>query len=104
VFCEPEEPSPVKLIAIFKQSTTTTLLFSILTIHKTSRDTRGPPYPSIKMAKNKRSRAEAETYDSDGGFISNDDGKAPKSKKSKKAGASKGSSGSVDQFWAVTLS
>ena len=56
------------------------------------------------MVKNKRSREEADTYDSDGGFISNDDGNAPKSKKSKKADASKGSSEGVDQFWAVRLS
>ena len=55
------------------------------------------------MAKNKRSRDEAETYDSDGGFVSNDDGNAPKSKKSKKAGANKGSSGGDDEVWAVRL-
>jgi len=54
------------------------------------------------MAKNKRSREEAETYDSDGGFVSNDDGNAPKSKKSKKASASKASSGGEDQFWALS--
>ena len=55
------------------------------------------------MAKNKRSRDEAETYDSDDGFVSNDDGNAPKSKKSKKAGASKPASGDDEQFWAVSL-
>lgn len=53
------------------------------------------------MAKNKRSRDEAETYESDGGFVSNDDGNAPKSKKSKKTGVNKSSSGGDDQFWAV---
>jgi hypothetical protein len=56
------------------------------------------------MAKNKRSREEAETYDSDGGFVSNDDGNAPKSKKSKKASASKGGSGDGERFWAVSKS
>lgn len=56
------------------------------------------------MTKNKRSREEVETYDSDGGFVSNDDGNAPKSKKSKKASASKGGSGGEDQYWAASLS
>jgi hypothetical protein len=56
------------------------------------------------MAKNKRSREEAETYDSDGGFVSNDDSIAPKSKKSKKAGPSKGSPGGNEEFWAVSIS
>jgi hypothetical protein len=56
------------------------------------------------MAKHKRSREEAETYESDRGFVSNDDGNAPKSKKSKKAGVSKGSSSGDDQFWAVSIS
>jgi len=55
------------------------------------------------MAKNKRSRDEAScTYDSDGGFVSNDEGKAPKTKKSKKAGGKKSTSGGDDQFWAVS--
>lgn len=32
----------------------------------------------------KRTREDADTYESDGGFVSNDDGQAPKSKKNKK--------------------
>jgi hypothetical protein len=53
------------------------------------------------MPKNKRSRDQVETYESDGGFISNDDGNAPKSKKSKKAGTSKPNTSGDDQHWAV---
>jgi hypothetical protein len=56
------------------------------------------------MAQQKRSRDEAETYESDGGFVSNDDGNAPKWKKSKKAGVSKPHSGGDDRFWAVSIS
>lgn len=41
----------------------------------------------------KRGREEAEIYESDDGFVENDDGGAPKSKKSKKAqSGSKGDS------------
>jgi hypothetical protein len=58
------------------------------------------------MVKHKRSREEVETYDSDGGFVSDDDGNAPKSKKTKKekAGGSKGKTGGDDQFWTVSIS
>lgn len=43
-------------------------------------------------------RAAEDDYESDGGFVENDDGSAPKSKKSKKAATteSKGSAGSWD--------
>ncbi|KAG0651825.1 RNA polymerase II transcriptional coactivator [Hyphodiscus hymeniophilus] len=54
------------------------------------------------MAKTKRSREDGETYESDGGFVSNDDGNAPKSKRSKKAGVSKPKSDSEDKFWALS--
>ena len=53
------------------------------------------------MPKNKRSRDEVETYDSDGGFVSNDDGNAPKSKKNKKANTNRPTSGGDEQFWPV---
>ena len=46
----------------------------------------------------KRGREEAETYDSDGGFVSNDEGTAPK-KKSKVTTNSKGNEEST--FWEV---
>jgi hypothetical protein len=75
-----------------------------LRFKNSSPHTKELPYQSTKMVKNKRSREEVETYDSDGGFVSNDDGNAPKPKKSKKAGASKGSSGGDDEFWAVSIS
>lgn len=52
----------------------------------------------------KRSR-EVNTYDSDDGFVSNDDGQAPKSKKTKKEKpSSKGENGGANPFWAVRLS
>lgn len=53
------------------------------------------------MAKGKRGHEEVETYESDGGFISNDDGNAPKTKKSKKA-ASKAKADSESKFWEVS--
>lgn len=56
------------------------------------------------MTKSKRSRDETETYESDDGFVENDDGNAPKSKKSKKAGDSKPRSGGDDQFWSASIS
>lgn len=54
---------------------------------------------------NKRSREEADTYESDGGFVSNDDGNAPKkSKKSKTSDGSKGAAGGgIDKFWPVCM-
>lgn len=50
----------------------------------------------------KRGREESETYNSDGGFVSNDDGNAPK-KKSKKAQAEQKSKiqDSDEKFWEV---
>lgn len=49
----------------------------------------------------KRSR-EANNYESDDGFVSNDDGKAPKSKKTKKEKKStKGEDEGANSFWAV---
>ncbi|TVY89089.1 putative RNA polymerase II transcriptional coactivator [Lachnellula willkommii] len=55
------------------------------------------------MAKGKRGHEEVETYESDGGFISNDDGNAPKTKKSKKA-ASKAKANSESKFWELSSS
>lgn len=52
------------------------------------------------MAKGKRGHEEVETYESDGGFISNDDGNAPKSKKSKKV-ATKATGKDESKFWEV---
>jgi len=52
------------------------------------------------MAKGKRGHEEVETYESDGGFVSNDDGEAPKSKKSKKA-ATKAKGKDESKFWEV---
>ncbi|TVY33659.1 putative RNA polymerase II transcriptional coactivator [Lachnellula occidentalis] len=57
------------------------------------------------MAKGKRGHEEVDTYESDGGFISNDDGKAPKSKKSKKAAsASTAKASSESKFWELSSS
>jgi len=55
------------------------------------------------MAKGKRGHEDVETYDSDGGFVSNDDGNAPKSKKSKKA-ASKAKDKNESKFWELSCS
>jgi len=55
------------------------------------------------MAKGKRGHEDVETYESDGGFISNDDGKAPKTKKSKKA-ASNAKANSESKFWELSSS
>jgi hypothetical protein len=55
------------------------------------------------MAKGKRGHEEVETYESDGGFISNDDGNAPKSKKSKKV-AAKAKDKTESMFWEVSCS
>jgi hypothetical protein len=56
------------------------------------------------MAKTgKRGHDEVETYDSDGGFVSNDDGNAPKSKKTKKARpAAKSKSNADNKSWEVS--
>jgi len=58
------------------------------------------------MAKTgKRGRHEVETYDSDAGFVSNDDGNAPKSKKTKKAQPAAKSKGNADsKSWEVISS
>lgn len=58
---------------------------------------------SVTMAKGKRGHEETETYDSDGGFVSNDDGSAPKSKKSKKAAPAKNGT-SESKMWEVSAS
>ncbi|KAF4636986.1 hypothetical protein G7Y89_g1085 [Cudoniella acicularis] len=51
------------------------------------------------MAKGKRARDQEDDYDSDGGFVSNDDGKAPKTnKKAKKAAAPK----AENNFWELS--
>ncbi len=52
------------------------------------------------MAKGKRAREEVDAYESDGGFVEEDDG--PKSKKTKKAESSSKSKGdSENKFWEV---
>jgi len=61
---------------------------------------REPSSRSPKMVKSKRNINEVDTYESDGGFVSNDDGKAPKSKKTKKAQTGSRSEGA--QFWSVS--
>ncbi|KAH8685922.1 transcriptional Coactivator p15-domain-containing protein [Tricladium varicosporioides] len=50
------------------------------------------------MAKGKRGIEEVDTYESDGGFVSNDDGNAPKSKKTKKNSAL-GNNSNSDPSW-----
>lgn len=62
-------------------------------------------HTSIKMVKSKRTIDDVGTYESDGGFISNDDGKAASSaKKSKKAKTSNhGESADGNPFWKVCL-
>jgi len=52
------------------------------------------------MVKPKRNITEVDTYESDGGFVSNDDSKAPKSKKTKKAQTGSRSEGA--KFWSVS--
>ena len=47
----------------------------------------------------KRGREDGDSYDSDGGFVSNDE--APKSKKTKKAGGSS-KDGPENKFWGVS--
>jgi hypothetical protein len=49
----------------------------------------------------KRGRDEIETYDSDGGFVSNDDGNAPKKKTKKAQTGTKGKGDSENKFWEV---
>lgn len=55
------------------------------------------------MAKTKRTIDDVDTYESDGGFVSNDDGKAAStSKKSKKAKtSSEGKTADGNPFWSV---
>jgi hypothetical protein len=56
------------------------------------------------MVKSKRTIDEVDTYESDGDFVSNDDGKAAKSSKSKKAKTSSQSKDSgPNPFWSVSL-
>jgi hypothetical protein len=54
------------------------------------------------MVKSKRTIDEVDTYESDGGFISNEDGKAASSKKSKKAKTGSQSRGK-SSFWSVRI-
>ena len=57
------------------------------------------------MVKSKRTIDEVDTYESDGGFVSNDDGKTAKTSKSKKAKtSSQGKDGDPNPFWNVSLS
>jgi hypothetical protein len=59
-----------------------------------------------KSSKRNIAEVEADTYESDDGFVSNDDGKAPKSKKTKKEKqpGRKEKDGSNNKFWTVRLS
>jgi len=51
----------------------------------------------------KRGREEAETYDSDGGFVSNDDGNAPKKKSRKEQAAPQSKAKAGDEkIWEVS--
>jgi hypothetical protein len=51
----------------------------------------------------KRTIGEVDSYESDNGFVSNDDGQAPKSKKTKKAKpSSKAADGASNKFWTVS--
>jgi hypothetical protein len=57
-----------------------------------------------KSSKRNIAEVEADTYESDNGFVSNDDGKAPKSKKTKKEKPGrKDKDGSNNKFWTVRL-
>jgi hypothetical protein len=54
------------------------------------------------MSKPGKRTREVDTYESDDGFVSNDDGQAPKSKKTKKDRPSnKGENGGPNPFWTV---
>jgi hypothetical protein len=53
------------------------------------------------MSKPGKRTREADTYDSDNGFVSNDDGHAPKSKKTKKEKPSSKEESSANPFWTV---
>ena len=54
------------------------------------------------MGKAKRAIDEIDAYESDGGFVSNDDGKAVKSKKKAKTTTSSASNGK-SAFWSVRI-
>lgn len=54
------------------------------------------------MSKPGKRIRDVDTYESDDGFVSNDDGQAPKSKKTKKEKpSSKGENGGPNPFWTV---
>jgi hypothetical protein len=56
------------------------------------------------MSKPGKRTREVDTYDSDDGFVSNDDGHGPKSKKIKKEKpSSKGESSGANSFWTVSI-
>lgn len=55
------------------------------------------------MSKPSKRTREIDTYDSDDGFVSNDDNQAPRSKKTKKEKiSSKGENSGASSFWAVS--
>lgn len=54
------------------------------------------------MSKAGKRTREVDTYESDDGFVSNDDGQAPKSKKTKKEKPNcKGDNSGANSFWTV---
>jgi hypothetical protein len=56
------------------------------------------------MSKASKRTREVDTYESDDGFVSNDDGQAPKSKKTKKEKPNvKGDNSAGNSFWTVRL-